>query len=95
MRIFFCLSLVFLLLGCGEKVENERNSEPSTEMLGSSTIQVESEGDFDPIANSKAVKGGTYTTWGSSFPKSLNMFLDYNSFSFQTYKPQELLNIND
>ncbi len=25
--------------------------------------------------------GGTYTAWGGSFPKSLNMWLDYNSFS--------------
>jgi len=41
----------------------------------------QTDGEFDLIANRNAVKGGTYTSWGGSFPKSLNMFLDYNSFS--------------
>jgi microcin C transport system substrate-binding protein len=39
--------------------------------------------EIDPIANQKAITGGTFTSWGSSFPKSLNMFRDYNSFSVQ------------
>ena len=38
-------------------------------------------GELDPIALQNAKPGGTFSTWGGSFPKSLNMFLDYNSFS--------------
>lgn len=45
------------------------------------TIAVDSTGEFDPIANPQAVPGGEYTTWGGASPKSLNMWLDYNSFS--------------
>ena len=37
-------------------------------------------GETDPIANPLAPKGGTYTAWGG-FPKSLNVWLDNNSFS--------------
>ena len=64
--------------GCGKK-----------ESTGSSDItgQVVADqykpkyGEQDPIALSDAQSGGTFTTWGGSFPKSLNMFLDYNRFS--------------
>ena len=42
---------------------------------------MEKNGNYDPIANPDAIKGGTYKTWGASFPNSLNMWLDYNSFS--------------
>jgi microcin C transport system substrate-binding protein len=45
------------------------------------SVLVDSTGEFDPIANPAAVPGGTYTTWGGPSPKSLNMWLDYNSFS--------------
>jgi len=44
-------------------------------------VTVDSVGAFDPIANTSAVPGGTYNTWGGPAPKSLNMWLDYNSFS--------------
>lgn len=44
-------------------------------------VIVDSTGDFDPIANDNAIPGGTYNTWGGPAPKSLNMWLDYNSFS--------------
>ena len=47
------------------------------------STDIQASGELDPIANPKATKGGTFTSWGSSFPKSLNMFLDYNSFSTQ------------
>lgn len=40
-------------------------------------------GEPDPIASPDAEKGGVYSTWGGAFPKSLNMWLDYNSFSAQ------------
>jgi microcin C transport system substrate-binding protein len=33
-------------------------------------------GEPDPIANPQAVAGGTLSKWGSTFPKSLNFYLD-------------------
>ena len=41
--------------------------------------EVEKSGQADPIADARAKKGGTFTVWGSAFPKSLNRFLDNNS----------------
>lgn len=79
MRKVACLCLLFLLLSCGEKTEEKENKPLSTK--DTLKVEMEAKGESDPIANPKAVKGGTFTTWGSSFPKSLNMFLDYNSFS--------------
>ena len=38
-------------------------------------------GEFDPIASKDARPCGTITLWGSSMPKSFNMWEDYNSFS--------------
>ncbi|MBN1848810.1 MAG: ABC transporter substrate-binding protein [Deltaproteobacteria bacterium] len=81
MKIIVYLFLALFIFGCGEKVEKEVNAETSKGTAATESIILESEGEFDPIANPKAVFGGTYTTWGSSFPKSLNMFLDSNSFS--------------
>jgi microcin C transport system substrate-binding protein len=42
---------------------------------------VDQEGDIDPIADTGAQSGGTFTAWGGGFPKSLNVWLDNNSFS--------------
>jgi microcin C transport system substrate-binding protein len=42
-----------------------------------------STGEVDPIANPEAKKGGAFVTWGGEFPKSLNLWLDFNSFSAQ------------
>jgi len=39
------------------------------------------DGDFDPIADPRALKGGRFQTWAGGYPKSLNMWLDYNAFS--------------
>lgn len=71
-----CLSLLFW--GCGEKVADKGEKAPSQE---TAPVALEEQGEQDPITNPKAVTGGTYTTWGGSFPKSLNAFLDPNSFS--------------
>lgn len=38
-------------------------------------------GEADPIANPEATVGGTFNDWSAGWPKSLNMWLDYNSFS--------------
>ncbi len=45
------------------------------------TVLPEGVGEFDPIANPNAKPCGTITLWGSSMPKSFNMWEDYNSFS--------------
>lgn len=42
---------------------------------------VEGTGEFDPIAVKSARPCGSITLWGSSMPKSFNMWEDYNSFS--------------
>jgi len=60
---------------------HKREAKTSDDSELSTPIVVDSTGEFDPVANTAAVPGGTYTTWGSSYPKSLNMWLDYNSFS--------------
>lgn len=77
-RIALYLTVLFLLISCGKKDEKKDQVQAAKE---TSSIEVEKDGELDPIANPEAVKGGTFTTWGGSFPKSLNMWLDYNSFS--------------
>jgi microcin C transport system substrate-binding protein len=44
-------------------------------------VEVESGGELDPIASPDAKRGGSYVAWAGPYPKSLNMFLDYNTFS--------------
>jgi microcin C transport system substrate-binding protein len=75
-----CIFCVISLFGCGEK-KKEEGQGGSQSVIPTEKFVVEEKGEYDPIANPKAVKGGAYTSWGGSFPKSLNMFLDYNSFS--------------
>lgn len=38
-------------------------------------------GPIDTMADSRAEKGGIYNVWGSSYPRSLNVFVDLNSTS--------------
>jgi microcin C transport system substrate-binding protein len=81
MRRILIICLILFLMGCGgNDKEKGKESKESTTVTPESVV-VEDTGEFDPIANPNAVKGGTYTSWGSSFPKSLNYFLDANSFS--------------
>jgi microcin C transport system substrate-binding protein len=68
---------VACLSGCTQKDADAKADKPTFQ----EKITVDSVGTFDPIANSAAVPGGTYNTWGGPAPKSLNMWLDYNSFS--------------
>lgn len=71
------IPLVGLLAACSKKETDAVNRD---EVIRESIV-VDSTGSFDPIANPEAVPGGTYNTWGGPAPKSLNMWLDYNSFS--------------
>ena len=79
MRKICYLCLVLSLFACGDKPEEKEKEQPTQAPSNTVSIEVEEEGEYDPIANPGAVKGGTYTTWGSSFPKSLNMFLSLYS----------------
>jgi len=79
--MFFVGCLMIFLMGCGEKDKEAGKGSAGSAAVSSEKVAVEDKGEFDPVANTRAVKGGTYTSWGGSFPKSLNMFLDYNSFS--------------
>lgn len=81
------LVLAIFLTSCSSKDDSKTsNSKAKIEGLENCPEYVvpnsESlEGDRDPIASSKALPCGTLSLWGSSMPKSLNMWLDYNSFS--------------
>jgi microcin C transport system substrate-binding protein len=82
-RIFHLALFPFLagslLLACQKRESAENTAAAGT--AAPSPVFIDSTGEFDPIANPAAVSGGTYTTWGGPSPKSLNMWLDYNSFS--------------
>lgn len=74
------LALALTLAGCGRSKEanDARQVGPPVK---DSPVVLETTGEFDPIANPAAKKGGSFFTWGGEYPKSLNMWLDYNSFS--------------
>ncbi|MGL1902064.1 MAG: extracellular solute-binding protein [Fibrobacterales bacterium] len=76
------LTLVLTFFACNQNSQpknDEKNGRATNEK--SIDLTLETAGEKDPIASNKAVVGGTFTTWGSSFPKSLNAWVDYNSFS--------------
>lgn len=67
------------LISCGPAAP--RDEAPSAPPVADDPFTLEEGGEFNPIANPRATKGGTFTTWGGPYPKSLNMWLNYNSFS--------------
>jgi microcin C transport system substrate-binding protein len=75
---------LLLLAGCG-KPTTGAGSDPRQvgPPVKDEPVVLETEGALDPIASPAAVKGGSFFTWAGGYPKSLNMWLDYNSFSFQ------------
>jgi len=80
-HLLIYLFLGILLSGCGDSTESA-NSEKSVGMDSiRGDVYKPNYGERDPIALENTTPGGTFSTWGGSFPKSLNMFLDYNSFS--------------
>ncbi len=71
-----------LLVSCGRRGADE----PSPAQLPpvrDAAVEVEADGEVDPIASPEARRGGIINIWGGPFPKSLNAFLDYNSFSIE------------
>jgi microcin C transport system substrate-binding protein len=65
-----------LLIGCGKDAPP-----PESPPVTTKPYELQQEGEADPIASPDAQKGGTFTTWAGGYPKSLNMWLDYNAFS--------------
>ncbi len=77
---FVVSGCVLLLLSSCSPQEN--SSAPQSPPVVDIPFEI-APGEFDPIANQEAVKGGRFHTWAGGYPKSLNMWLDYNSFSKQ------------
>lgn len=77
-KFFLASSLALLLAGCGD---SSTSGPPPERVVEDVAVQVENTGEIDPIADPAATRGGTFRTWGGPYPKSLNMWLDYNSFS--------------
>jgi microcin C transport system substrate-binding protein len=67
---------VLAVAGCQKKEQGAGGRQAVKE----EAVKVDTSGEVDPNANPQAVKGGTFTTWAGGFPKSLNMWLEYNSF---------------
>jgi microcin C transport system substrate-binding protein len=77
-----CLLFCTLLINTACKKKDTTDGEGKSN--GTSARAVSQEdllGEADPMANPQAVPGGTYLAWGAAFPKSLNMWIDYNRFS--------------
>ena len=80
---WFAIPLIALLChGCSSKKE-EPAEEISTSLpaVQDVAVVVATEGERDPIADESAIRGGVLNTWGGPYPKSLNYWVDPNSFS--------------
>ena len=75
--LFTFLSLSLILGGCGRP---KPTTQGPSKAIQESKVEVE-KGELDPSASPNAQRGGSLKTWAGAFPKSLNMWLDYNSFS--------------
>ena len=74
--------MIVLLGGCSSDQDNQKEIIDQKTGHAQKVEEFKPEyGEHDPIALKNAKAGGTFATWGGAFPKSLNMFLDYNSFS--------------
>ena len=74
---------VLILAACGKPSGDRQSGQNANSVVKDVAVQVEAAGEPDPVAVEGALKGGSFSTWGGEFPKSLNMWLDYNSFSMQ------------
>jgi microcin C transport system substrate-binding protein len=73
------------LCACGKQAAVQQPSENpvSASAVADKPVTVEANGEVDPIAVEGAQKGGSFSTWAGDYPKSINMWLDYNDFSLQ------------
>lgn len=65
------------LAACGKPPAPSTAATPPPE----APVEIEATGEPDPMAVPTALKGGQMVTWGGPFPKSLNAWLDPNTFS--------------
>ncbi|MEI8340331.1 MAG: extracellular solute-binding protein [Verrucomicrobiota bacterium] len=84
MKKLLSLLPVLILSACG-KPSAVQSTGPNSGSANNNApaVQIEAGGEADPIAVEGARKGGSFSTWAGEFPKSLNMWLDFNSFSMQ------------
>jgi microcin C transport system substrate-binding protein len=79
MKSHLIVPLAFLaVIACSPNDSANRQVGPP---IQESPLDAAPQGQPDPIANLAAQKGGTFATWAGGYPKSLNAWLDYNSFS--------------
>lgn len=71
-------ALLLIAVAC---VECGNGSSAQLPPVKDQAVSLDAAGELDPIADARAVRGGSFTVWGSDFPKSLNMWLDFNSLS--------------
>ncbi|HKP95594.1 MAG TPA: extracellular solute-binding protein [Fibrobacteria bacterium] len=74
----FFLALAAALTASGCRQQDRKGGARAT--VQEQKAAVDTSGEADPNASPEAVKGGTFTSWAGGFPKSLNMWLEYNSF---------------
>lgn len=77
-RLALFLTAAAFLASCGKSTSS---APQSTSAIQDTPIQLEAGGQIDPIAVPTALRGGSLTAWAGPYPKSLNMWLDYNDFS--------------
>ncbi len=77
-KIILPFLFALTLFGCKEKEVSRSGTEECPE---APAWNAEATGEADPVASPKAAACGSIRLWGSSMPKSFNMWQDYNSFS--------------
>lgn len=83
---FRSATVVLAVLGlaaCSKKDADQAGPEPQLPAVQDKVVDLESGGELDLIADPSAKRGGIINIWGGPYPKSLNCWLDYNSFSVE------------
>ena len=83
MKKYLQILPLLLLTACGKQQPSSTSQSGGGSAIQDAPVQLQTDGEIDPIAVDGAKKGGTYSTWGGPFPKSLNVWLDNNNFSLQ------------
>ena len=78
-RLLLRLLPFLLLIACGKG--GAPGTSQSAPKVQDQSVKIEATGETDPSAAPEAVPGGTFASWQGDYPKSLNMWLDNNSFS--------------
>ncbi|MEM9398913.1 MAG: extracellular solute-binding protein [Verrucomicrobiota bacterium] len=78
--LLFTAAASLVLINCAPE-QDKAAQQTTLPPIEDKKIQVEESGEYDPIASHNAVRGGAFNTWGGGYPKSINMWLDFNQFS--------------